>query len=454
MAFGGYKFAGYLVDNSQYQTSIERCAAIHAARIRAFMDASAKAGNPWIIDPAWKDGEFDIDFSTGALSSNPGAGCIHDLIGYDGNSHGYLTYFKRDSSTSGYYAILTTDQYSISYESSTTPTGLNLLQGECIYEKTGSSSWIYGPAAASCFHAMSLEPFGRAPSGSSNPDYMYIVNDTSKSTRLQSIGSNYVSSSYPYNVRDGYVNISSKCYFGYAIKGDDLLIFSSFTNSSNPWNSIDNTHVSIMSLNAFSEMYNPNDVYGLLNYEVKNNPNSSSGYHGEQNASYYRGEKSQILGSNGQQVCSNNYNTAMGINPIVEVKTKYNPSGTNTVPFCGVPFFLHAAYGSPLQFGTNQIFKGSTKPELLCANLSSVSLSYTPYSTVQDGSLMFLYGVTAQSSSTGLAFIPPTSVSYLLQYGNDLSGYYNTYIGWDSENPDISTDASWTSYTPDVSPLI
>lgn len=453
MAFGGYKFAGYLVDNSQYSTSIERCAAIHAARIRAFLDASAKAGNPWIIDPAWKDGEFDINLSTGALSSNPGAGCIHDLIGKDGNSHGYLTYFKRDSTASGYYAILTTDQYSISYESSTTPTGLNFMQSACIYEKTGTSSWNYGPAAASCFHAMSLEPFGRAPSGSSNPDYMYIVDGTSKSTRLQSIGSNYVSSSYPYNVSDGYVSISSKCYFGYAIKGDDLLIFSSFTNSSNPWNSIANTHVNIMSLNAFSEMYNPNDVYGLLNYEVKNHSISSSGYHGEQNASQYRGEYSQFLGSNGQQVCSNNYQTAMGINPVVEVKTKYNPSGTNTVPFCGVPFYLYAAYGSPLQFGTNQIFKGSTKPELLCANLSSESLSYTPYSTVLDGSLMFLYGVTTSSTTTGLAFVPPTNGSNLLQ-ANALSGYYNTYIGWDSENPDISTDASWPTYTPDVSPLI
>lgn len=452
MAFGGYKFAGYLVDNSQYQTSIERCAAIHAARIRAFMDASAKAGNPWIIDPAWKDGEFDINLSTGDLSSNPGAGCIHDLIGYDGNSHGYLTYFKRDSSTSGYYAILTTDQYSISYSSSTTPTGLNFLKEECLYCKYNSYSTYYGPDSASCFHVMSLEPFGHAPSGSSNPDYMYLVGTATKSTRLQSIGTNVDSSSYPYNISSGYVSLSeSSCYFGYAIKGDDILVFSSYkvSGTTNPWNSITNTHVSIMSLNAFSEFYCPNDTYGLLNYEVKN---YGSGSDTEAVSAYSYGIKNQILNHNGDQICYNSYQTARDIYPVIEAKTYYDPSGTNTVPFCGVPFVLVTAYGDALILGGNQQVKGSTKPELLCANVSKTLLSLNCFSTVLNGSLMYLYSNSGTSEGCGSTV--PLGSSSSISLTNIFKGYYNTYIGWDSENPDISTDASWTSYTPDVSPLI
>ena len=453
MAFGGYKFAGYLVDNSQYQTSIERCAAIHAARIRAFMDASAKAGNPWIIDPAWKDGEFDINLSTGALSSNPGAGCIHDLIGKDGNSHGYLTYFKRDSSASGYYAILTTDQYSISYPSSTRPTGLNLLPEECLYRLYSSpSTYYYGPKAASCFHAMSLEPFGHAPSGSSNPDYMYLVGITTKSTRLQSIGTNVDGSNYPYNISSGYVSLSVfSCYFGYAIKGDDILVFSSFRGSgdANPWNSLADTHVSIMSLNAFSEFYCPDDTYGLLNYEVKN---YGTGSNTEVNASYTYGAKNQTLNYNGDQICYNSYQTRRDLLPVIAVKTYYAPSGTNTVPFCGVPFVLSTSYGDALILGGNQQVKGSTKPELLCANVSKTSLSLNYFSTVLNGSLMYLY--SNYGTSNGCGSIVPLGSFSEISLSNIFAGYYNTYIGWDSENPDISTDASWTSYTPDVSPLI
>ena len=454
MAFGGYKFAGYLVDNSQYSTSIERCAAIHAARIRAFLDASAKAGNPWIIDPAWKDGEFDINLSTGALSSNSGAGCIHDLIGKDGNSHGYLTYFKRDSTASGYYAILTTDQYSISYSSSTTPTGLNFMYEECIYIKVTSSNTGYGPGTASCFHAMSLEPFGHAPSGSSNPDYMYLVGTATKSTRLQSIGSNKIESSYPYNISDGYVSLTaSSCYFGYAIKDDDILVFSAYKGSlgsSNAWNGPYNTHVSIMSLNAFSELYCPNDTYGLLNYEVKNYFSSTGGEH---SSDYTRGPFGQILNHNGEQICQNSYQTLRRLLPVIEAKTRYNPSGANTIPFCGVPIYLETVYGSDSVLSGNQYFKGSTKPELLCANVSSIGLGTTPYTSILNGSLLYLYTITCTDGSALYWAVNSTSNSGLTS-SSPLAGYYNTYIGWDSENPDISTDASWPTYTPDVSPLI
>lgn len=453
MAFGGYKFAGYLVDNSQYSTSIERCAAIHAARIRAFLDASAKAGNPWIIDPAWKDGEFDINLSTGALSSNPGAGCIHDLIGYDGNTHGYLTYFKRDSTASGYYAILTTDQYSISYPSSVNPLGLNFSSDECICYKYSSTATYYGPTKASCFHAMSLEPFGHAPSDSSYPDYMYLISSVSKSTRLQSIGTNSTANGLPYNISSGYVSLTENlCYFGYAIKGDDILVFSSFRASGavNPWgaNGYSNTHVSIMSLNAFSEFYCPNDTYGLLNYEVKN---YGSGSDTEATSSYTLGTYHQILNYNGEQICNNSTSTDRGVITIIETKTYYDPSGTSTVPFSGIPLLLNTSYGSSVVLGGNQFIKGSTKPELLCANVSKTSLSLNYNSPILNGSLMYLYSIGANN---GCVCIVVQGTGSNVSLSNIVKGYYNTYIGWDSENPDISTDTAWPTYTPDVSPLI
>jgi hypothetical protein len=299
---------------------------------------------------------------------------------------------------------------------------------------------------------MSLEPFGHAPSGSSNPDYMYLVGTATKSTRLQSIGANVNSSNYPYNISSGYVSLSgSSCYFGYAIKGDDILVFSSFKTSgaANPWNSITNTHVSIISLNAFSEFYCPNDTYGLLNYEVKN---YGTGSNTEVNASYTYGAKNQTLNYNGDQICYNSYQTSRALLPVIEVKTYYDPSGTNTVPFCGVPFVLSTSYGDAYILGGNQQVKGSTKPELLCANVSKTSLSLNCFSTVLNGSLMHLYSHSA--SSDGCGCIPPIGEWSSISLSSIFTGYYNTYIGWDSENPDISTDASWTTYTPDVSPLI
>jgi hypothetical protein len=455
MAFGGYKFAGYRVDNEQYSTSIERCLAIHAERVRAFLNASNAAGNPWVVDPEWSIGTIDLNVTTGVIST--GTNCIIiEQIGDDGNVHGYLTCFKySNGGVNGYYAILTTDDY---YFGSGTGTGLSLNPDGCMRQKWGSYDTAGGPYLASCLHCLSLEPFTHAPSSETGKDCYYLVSLHQKSTTIKSIGYNGVIqgiSSYA-QCAGGFVDLTeSITFYGYAIKDKDIIVFSSYSDKAsytNPFTGFDNTHVTVLSLEGFSELYSKDDTYKFLEFEVKNGTNEDSG-RTEIESNSFRGAHDQFLDANGNRMIDSNYNTTNKSMIPLDARAMYDAPGANYAPFMGIPFFI-MNYVSGTQY-----FKGTTNPEFVSTNLSMQALTYSNYSPVIDGSLLYVYSLTiSQSYSNGTIPIwsPYTNSSgYNSKFSNSgIDGYYNVYIGWDSSNPDIKTDAAWPEYNPSVSSLV
>jgi hypothetical protein len=137
----------------------------------------------------------------------------------------------------------------------------------------------------------------------------------------------------------------------------------------------------------------------------------------------------------------------------LDARAMYDAPGANYAPFMGIPFFI-MNYISGTQY-----FKGTTNPELVSTNLSMQELTYSNYSPVIDGSLLYIYRLTISSSySNGTipTWSPYTSNNnYNSKFSSSgINGYYNVYIGWDSSNPDIRTDAAWPEYNPSVSSLV
>lgn len=457
MAFGGYKFAGYRVDNTQYSTSIERCLAIHAARVRSFLNASNAAGNPWAVDQEWSIGTIDLNVTTGVIST--GTNCIIiEQIGYDGNVHGYLTCFKySNGGVNGYYAILTTDDYYIG-SGDTGINGLILNQESCLHSKD-SNNLILGPIYASCLHCLSLEPFGHAPSGEEGKDCYYLIDKDTSSTRIKSIGYNFTTTNLPsYSYISGYVSNSTDIsHFGYAIKDKDIIVFSAIsakTSYTNPFIGTSNTHVTVMSLEGFSELYSKDDTYKFLEFEVCNNYYTSSGTYDETKCNGLQGNHHQLLDATGKAMIDNTfgYNSIPRARVSLDVRAYYDPSGANYTPFMGLPVFLSNEDLGTYISGT-QYYKGTTNPELISTNFSRSALVYTPYSNVINGNVMYL-GYVNSASSAMPVWYPRSSSWDSFSSSGFLTGYYNVYIGWDSDNPDIKTDAAWTEYNPTVGSLV
>lgn len=440
MSFGGYKFSGYRVDNTTYSTSIERCLAIHAARIRAFLNASSAAGSPWVADSAWLTGTLGFDASTGTITSGVNNGVIHVLLGEDGNPHGYSSYFKySQDDVNGYYFIMTVDNYNIDYSGSTTQLGITLnTQTVPVFP---SSYYInYGPLYASCFHCFSKDPFGHAPTGQEGKDYRYLNIDGQGASRLVSVGmthteNGYFSDAKNSNVSTGFVGYSSYVVlFGYAIKDTDIIALCSLSEAasySNPFNTDTNTHISVMSLNGFSELYCKDDVYKFLLLNIKNGYyRNSSPVNNEISCNQMSGRGNAILDINGNQLpgtsTTNNY-TFPWIS--FDHRTYYAPSGANYTPFSGISVF---GYLASIQCG-----KGCTNPELLCVSVGTSSTTNPIFSSPVDGSLLLIGRNYYNFPMMGLN-------ENNLSAGTQL--YWDMFIGWDSSNPDIKTDAAWPEY--------
>lgn len=455
MAFGGYKFAGYRVDKTQYSSSIERCLAIHAARIRAFLNASTAAGNPWFADPDWLTGEMSFDASTGEITGGVNNGLVHVLIGEDGTQHGYSSYFKySQNDVEGYYFIMTVNNYNIDYSGSDTQLGITLNESTIPIWRE-SNSYYGAPFNASCFHCFSKDPFGHAPSGQEGKDYRYLNLDHKGSSRLISIGYNrpvgsstrFNSNSLNSNISSGFVGLDSGyeiVFFGYVIKDTDIISMCSVYTSNNyvnPFSINSNTHVTVMSLNGFSELYCKDDTYRFLLLNIKNGYYSSSSYgslYDEVSCNGMNGDFNAILDVNGNQMPGTSYNRYYAFPSLwIDQRTIHTVPGANYIPFSGISV---KGYLNSLQYG-----KGCTNPELLSVSVGNNATQNNLFSSPVDGNLLLIYRF-----SGNLGNIIDINGSALASESLN----YDFFIGWDSSNPDIRTDAAWPEYNPTVSSLV
>lgn len=449
MAFGGYKFAGFRVDNSQYATSETRCLAIHAARVRAFLKASGLAGNPWFIDSEKSVGTLDLNVETGDIITGVNNGIIHEFK--ENNSvKAYSSYFKYSSGDlEGYYYILTMVDYAIGSGDSG---HIVLPKASCLqrYGKNYDSDHHKheGPQKASCFHCFSLDPF----SSSLSPADFDLTGK--RATRLCSVGTNSLTYNHASSNTGGYVNKNDIIsMFGYVIKNGDIIVLTANrgASNSNPFSTATNIHINLLSLNGFSELYVPNDTQKFLQYDIKNFTNTTTNSSYIYDETYFadvRGGVDQILNEEGDPLVDTNINRQIQVFTLGDdLRTYYKPSGAQSTPYCGLQLglfdFGYSTSVAPFSNST-QIIKGSTNPELLCANVSFTQLSNNLYTPTIDGNLLLVGKINFDPK------ILSDSANSISAVSTFNGSYYNEFIGWDSSNPDITTDISWPEYNAQV----
>lgn len=434
MAFGGYKFAGFKVDNTQYNNVTNRCLAIHAARVRAFLTASGLAGNPWTADSDRLTGEIDLNASTGVLTSGVNNGVIHSVLGATGNVDGYISYFKYSSGDlTGYYLIFTARKYAFyNYESSEDFIYLNTYMANWEY----TSGWYSEPDGASCLHALSLTPFGNT--------VFNLITQFQPSMRLKTVGHSGYSSMAMGN-DSGFVGYSGGfTQFGYVIKDADIITFSG-SGSNNNFADAPQGCVKVLSLKGFSELYNKDDTYPLLELDIKSG--HSGGGANERLSNGYKSYFDTVLSPTGDPLIGirrENQNCYVA-EIMYDARTLYNLSGAQTTPFSGLTIGIRDKKNETLPFSdSTQVIKGCTNPEFIACNVSTTAPQNSMYSIMFDGNLLYLY-------STSSAVSTP-SMWNGREFDNQpvMDGYVNFFIGWDSSNPDIKTDAAWPEYNATV----
>jgi hypothetical protein len=434
MSFGGYKFSGLRVDYNSSLSSIQMALLIHKARVKAFVSANALVSNPWV---------FDTDKLSGSIAFETTSGAIYELKSGNNGTHGYASFFKHSSSPVGYYLILTLEDAQIAANSSSTlSSSINIrLDQLCNYS---DSSYYVMPSRCSCLHSISLSPFGSLPQDG-NQSLGFLPSDA---TRLTSIGGNSKNStdSYPISIT-GSPNIlntlssvnSASQLFGYAVRDTDIITFTKYGVKFSSGESTNFIHV--LSLNAFSEMYNLNDSNRVLLYPVLGSDEASE--IGSQNSSNnYPGVHTQLFGRLGNlEAMVNGSRNKIYVFP--DIRSNFEAVGNSIIPLEGAVFAID---GMDV-FENGQYAKGSTNPELLCVNTTYSRQSNTLFDLYTDG-LMKVGEYQTSSTSASIHYYPcigqNTALSNAAYAGH---GYVNVFIGWDSSNPDLRTNDAWTVYT-------
>lgn len=419
MAFGGYKFRGYHLTKDGNDSDAVHLLKMHKTRLSAFVAANIATSGSWNFDPNKLTGDVAFDSTQNA---------IHSMIGGDTTVHGYASFFKYDNDgETGYYLIITTNCYSIG----TATNGISFSSDQGTLE--GQSS--YAPFLCSCLHAISKDPFGSLPTSTASADLL-----PSSSTRLFPIGRNcFGNSNYLNfdNVNKGFF-AENDFYAGYAIKGKDIISFATY-DPVNIYPTID-----VISLNAFSTFYDQQDEEGLLMSCVNCYTGNASSNYTECNFANSTAGVDKILQTLTKYgVCVGNdaYTTSLAFSP--SISALYISSGATSIPFEGLNV-VNASFNSG--FGSTNLVKGITNPELLASNVSSDKLSVDDYIAFANGNLLLVCQYKISSSSYRAKY------PIFVESKNDGSSsslylnnwYFNLFIGWDESNPDLSATSSWT----------
>ena len=434
MAFGGYKFYGV---HRGTPASGSELVDTHCARVVAFLKANEAAGSHWAIDPA-HSGSMMVDENEYITIDGTDYHCIDSIRDDNANIIGKISYFAYSyDGLVGYYVILTAGKIYLSNRAASPSPSSGYVNFYFDQFPTIRGPINYPPKClqAFCLHAMSLEPFGVFPvDGAFASDFI-----PGKSVKLSPIGAPNIPSS-AWNGIDvsngGSFILASDCYFGYAIKGCDVISFAG-TNYANP-------AINILSLDAFARYYNQNDANGLLLYPA-HSMSSSYNENGEPIIAY-TGYDGQFLDESGDIICCN-----------YQYYTGSNDEQYATIDYSGMS-----------SYNTN---KGSNKVQIIAA---SIGLLKYDISTMVSGSLG--KGSTKVELLSVWIFAPSTGSSSTYHVGDTFAGgnfiicnyFYtngsyriqatgagaNTYsglcllCGWDSSNPSITNSASWNTFDP------
>jgi hypothetical protein len=399
MYLGGYKFAGVKVQRGDNEAFESWALNIHKSKIEAFMRANTLSNAGWVLD---------MNGSSGGL--------YHDLtldLGLD-YTFNYVTVFKRvnDSSSTTWFAIYTLGKQTKTGTADPFDSVRRSLVQTRLYD---DNIWTLG-----CYATYFIRI------GSSRISYSDSLLDLSSSnigsTPLIPVGNPGTASSADYSDTLFYgwykTEIAwNQIYFGFAIKEDDVIVFSGDSLSSN------SICVTVASGRAF---VNSSDSYGCF---ILNTQSASTG------SRWYESDSRSRPDTNMEMpvaVCQDSLGTTM-----IPVTVSACPLASWNGTGIDAPYQSLSVYG--ITSNSSGIFsKGIVKVDLLSINMPTANNSsyYAPYA---GGNYL---AIAKQTSTTSFLGKKGLNGAY---YPNN---YYATlFVGWDSSNPDITQSSSWILHT-------
>ena len=402
MSLGGYIFKGYkFILPADYDSTVDaqviaQCLRLHKMKLKAFMESCTATGASWQFYETNGDASFE---SYGNV--------IYKL---DADGFNYASFF-RYGTDNAYYCMMTMSDASYS-------------SGKALFIK--NEYWAYVSSTSYRFQlSNNMDSIGIEPITFAN---MFSTATNSMYHRLSFV------TNYGYAVTSASANTLSKSlsnqYFGYAIKGKNIISISAYDITS-----ITNTYVKISSIGSLSLASNT-DTSNMFSYIT------SGGYFNAATGNYADGIfKSnaylQVSGSNGLPYEYASH-TNGGPAPQVYIRTPYR--AICVLPNSNIPF--EPAVISAMSKRTTNIMnsdgiptKGSVSVDLLATNI--VISNETNYD------MTYVNNLKPCGNGNYLCLTKTrvtNSYPYWIRAGI-------LYCGWDPSNPDITQESAWPVYS-------
>lgn len=386
MSLGGYKFAGRFCQKGSL-TDQQWALLMHKTKVAAFMAANALANAGWDYDMAGSpDGNYH---------------CL-DSVG-----NNYVTVFKRQNGENEYvwFAI-----YTLGLISNAVASGYATIS--LYVNGLGTVNNYYLGASSSNFIRIGKEAISYSDSLTNVPD---------KTTLLFPVGN--IAYSGNISTSNNLIGQSS-AYYGYAVKGSDIIIFSG--------KNISSLCVSVVSLNAFSNLVNDNDDMDCCILNLQGLDSTVSSCYESASRTY---QQYSIGG-----ICIIPNNSAFSIGYLFVSPVSTYSGVVSKYPFQSV----NAVSGSSNSSGV--FGKGTLKLEMLSYN-ANLSIAQTNFTTLANGNYLVACSDSVQWSGNNVTFRPLNSTKFSYSQNAFNCGYPALYVGWDPSNPDITQASAWTVYT-------
>lgn len=389
MSLGGYKFAGKYCEKGSL-TDVQWALLMHKTKVAAFMAANALSNAGW---------DYDM---TGSPDGN-----YHCL---DSVGNNYVTVFKRTNGEDDYtwFALYTITKFTWSgTDSGAIKMYIYANYSNKYYGYYATSFYRIGTSVISYSDGLDSSPLSHAniigPMPIGNPG----------------ASSSDISSSY-YPPTDSSLKDVSLANFGFAIKGDSIVMLQGNGTNFNP----QYLKCSVASGHGFSSFVNPDDTCGIFAYNTQKEQANSYNYeYSARDVSSQNVESplcSAADGSTGKPV----YSANLGILPFATFSTAIQEYPFQSVSVFGV-----------LNNSTNSQGKGTLAVDLLAMNFPGLNQGLEPniYTTHANGNYLCVRATTG----TYYFNITPLNIPQTKSWNMAM------YVGWDPSNPDITQASSW-----------
>lgn len=407
MSLGGYKFAGYKCTKASGMSNADLALLIHKTRLKAFVEACAKANANWHF--CKNSGTHDFEGETGV---------IYNIIGVTSD---FVSFFQYENENK-YFAIITCPEIS---------DGIfhDKARGKGYYEgdNTNRYLWTY----RTMFHCASVSPLdadffikqdsggvATYPSGALPiiPISTFYLNTSPNVCHASDNGKWF---SYP---RDGFYDC-----FGYAVKGSNIITFAVQDYPDNDYIATGQIFVNVIGFDAMklsSQADNYNVFHVSLNMQTTN---TNECVYVKKNANWHITKSQQTLKSDGTLYAESEMPSSLFLNTMSLASYVYGVS--TDIPYASMRLVTHENANSEMRTSTPLLnidgitSKGDIDIDLMACNVTNGYASLKACGAYANG-------------------------NYLLAC-KDYGGYQQYYVGWDASNPDITLDASWTEYVDD-----